>query len=49
MQDTSLPTGSGDIDTSNEYSKSTEQLKADIEKLTNEISSVNDTIKLMDD
>lgn len=46
-EDSSLPVGAGDIDTSNENSKTPDQLKADIAKLTSEISNVNDTINLM--
>lgn len=45
--DSSLPIGAGEIDISNENRKNADQLKADIAKLTSEISNVNETIKLM--
>jgi hypothetical protein len=46
-EDSSLPIGAGAIDITDENDKNADQLRADIEKLTSEISGVNSTIKLM--
>lgn len=46
-EDSSLPIGAGEIDTTDESKKSVEELSADVEKLTSEISGVNSTITLM--